>query len=911
MEKTTPTRIRFPHLAVVALSLLAVMLLAGFLLLPLVAERLVLPLVFQAAGIPDYDLPVRRVDLFGMDLGTLRIGPEATPGISVVSLSAAYAPASLFQRRISRVTLEGVRVLVREGPDGRLEIPGLPVTTGSAEGNEAAPPESFLLSITQIDIRQGEIVVQRGDHHLRLPFEATITPESDMTAFEGILKLALPDRWMTIRTRIDLAENRLSADWEGHGIRPAVLAHLAGLGEELALSGTGQSRGRLKGQVSPFKLASVEMTIRQTPCRLNWDNMRLDLSGATPSEDIRMTITRQDSENWEIETAPVRMALSGAEGLFTLTGSLGSNNAGDMMWQGHLAAMISADLGKNGLPVLMLPLELRTTATVAADGRWQAEVTHSDGNRPDKAVTLDISQASARVALAELKASAGGRRESYDADIRWRLPALAVADGDLHLTLGTAEGSGHYRQTDNDGKGSANLTLGPIVMQNKRMSARVQKVQLTGEGAFSAGIAPRLSGVVSVAGGVLETKEAPVKGTGLRVHLPWVWPPPQKGQAGNFALASATWQDKALGSVTGRLRQTPEGVAIRIDHDSRFVPGLKVTADGMAGLTPDTSAPFARLDWTADRPAQDSPLLLSDLMPEPPEIPITFSGHLFARGKINYGGVLNASLTAGVEEGRLEVDEDGMVVAGIQTTLHIPDLGRIRSAPGQTLAFDTASFGSVRAEEGKLAYQIEPGNVFFLEGGRFRWCGGTVILPATRFVPGVNQYDLAAYCDRLKLDQLLEQFGLARVEGGGAISGLIPVVLTDGLVTFNDAFLYSTPGERSVIRVQGSEVLTAGIPPGTPQYNQMELARHALKDYDYEWAKITMNTVAEDLLVQLQFDGKPAEPLPFVYTPESGGFVKTAPGKPGSVFQGIRLDVNVTLPLNRMLRYRELLKRFQ
>jgi hypothetical protein len=152
---------------------------------------------------------------------------------------------------------------------------------------------------------------------------------------------------------------------------------------------------------------------------------------------------------------------------------------------------------------------------------------------------------------------------------------------------------------------------------------------------------------------------------------------------------------------------------------------------------------------------------------------------------------------------------------------------------------------------------------------------------------------------------------LARVEGGGAISGLIPVALADGLVTFNNAFLYSTPGERSVIRVQGSEVLTAGIPPGTPQYNQMELARHALKDYDYEWAKITMNTVADDLLVQLQFDGKPAEPLPFVYTPETGGFVKTAPGKPGSVFQGIRLDVNVTLPLNRMLRYRELFKRFQ
>ena len=154
--------------------------------------------------------------------------------------------------------------------------------------------------------------------------------------------------------------------------------------------------------------------------------------------------------------------------------------------------------------------------------------------------------------------------------------------------------------------------------------------------------------------------------------------------------------------------------------------------------------------------------------------------------------------------------------------------------------------------------------------------------------------------------RLLEQFGLAQVEGGGDISGFIPVSLADGLLAFNEAFLFSIPGEGDTIRIKGTEVLTAGIPPGTPEFNQMELARHALKDYDYEWAKITLNTVAEDLLVQLQFDGKPAEPLPFIYDPLSGGFVRTAPGQPGSVFQGIRLDVNVTLPLNRMLRYREL-----
>jgi hypothetical protein len=404
---------------------------------------------------------------------------------------------------------------------------------------------------------------------------------------------------------------------------------------------------------------------------------------------------------------------------------------------------------------------------------------------------------------------------------------------------------------------------------------------------------------------------AGIQASGFDARLPLVWPWPEKGAPGTFSLASATWKGKPLGSVTGRLRQTGEGVSLHVTHDSRFVPDLRVTVEGRAGLSSDSKVPFARARWSAERPAEAGPLMVSELMPEPPEVPIVFDGRLYARGELVYDGTFHSALTAGLDGGRLAVDAQGIVISGIRTALDIPDLAVMRSAPAQRLDFDALTLGAIRTGEGQLVYQIEPGKVVFLEEGRVRWSGGTVVVPATRLVPGGTQYDLSVYCDRLKLDQLLEQLGLAQVEGGGAISGLIPVSLTDGRLTFKNAFLYSTPGEGGVIRVQGSEVLTAGIPPGTPQYNQVELARHALKDYDYKWAKITMNSVADDLLVQLQFDGKPAAALPFIYDPAAGGFVKTQAGRPGSVFQGIRLDVNVTLPLNRMLRYRELFQRLQ
>jgi hypothetical protein len=67
-------------------------------------------------------------------------------------------------------------------------------------------------------------------------------------------------------------------------------------------------------------------------------------------------------------------------------------------------------------------------------------------------------------------------------------------------------------------------------------------------------------------------------------------------------------------------------------------------------------------------------------------------------------------------------------------------------------------------------------------------------------------------------------------------------------------------------------------------------------------------TQNDHLLLKLQFDGKPARPLPFRYKKEFGGFVRVEADSPGSKFQGIRLDINFTLPLDRILQYMNIFK---
>ena len=66
-----------------------------------------------------------------------------------------------------------------------------------------------------------------------------------------------------------------------------------------------------------------------------------------------------------------------------------------------------------------------------------------------------------------------------------------------------------------------------------------------------------------------------------------------------------------------------------------------------------------------------------------------------------------------------------------------------------------------------------------------------------------------------------------------------------------------------------------------------------------------------DLLrLKLQLNGRPANPLPFIYDTQAGGFVPAGPDSKGSRFEEIKLDVNFSLPLNRLLEYKDLLKLF-
>ena len=92
--------------------------------------------------------------------------------------------------------------------------------------------------------------------------------------------------------------------------------------------------------------------------------------------------------------------------------------------------------------------------------------------------------------------------------------------------------------------------------------------------------------------------------------------------------------------------------------------------------------------------------------------------------------------------------------------------------------------------------------------------------------------------------------------------------------------------------------------PDIGQTATLDYSITALKNFAYNWTKLSFNTEGEDLLLAMELDGKPAEPLPFGY--KNGQIVATEQG-PG-LQHPIRLDMNFRLPLQNLFQYGKILQ---
>jgi Dicarboxylate transport len=386
---------------------------------------------------------------------------------------------------------------------------------------------------------------------------------------------------------------------------------------------------------------------------------------------------------------------------------------------------------------------------------------------------------------------------------------------------------------------------------------------------------------------------------GIHAGLPLAFPFKDKMTSGPLSIKKINWDNKIAASLAGNITQSEElGLLVEGQAAIQGVDGFHLGFNGKA-WGPE---PSARIDFAVD-PFLLMPGHLKKIMPQL-NLGEASSIQLSSQGTLEYKhhGLKSRALVT-VDDGTLVFPDMNLSLQGIAGSIDFNDLVAAESIPGQMLTIDKVQLNQLEFDTAKARFSIEDGKSVNIENLRFNWCNGLVSTESIRLPGKDNLLSLILYCDRLELSELLKQMGAFHAEGEGTLSGRIPLVYSDGNISFDKGFLFSTPGKGGRVVIKNTTTLTAGIPMDTPEFVQLDLAREALKDFDYQWAKLELNTFEDTLLMNMELDGKPAKIMPFEYQREIGSFVRVGATSPGSRFQGIKLNLNLKLPFNQVIKF--------
>ena len=764
--------------------------------LPVYVESRLIPGLIHDLGLDPRQVRVRRIGLWGADLGPIEIAAGDAPLVTISAVQIDYSPFSLLRGHIPGVVLAGARLTLAVDEEGAFIPAGLWQQKNRSSESAPAPldPRTMLPNgLDRFSIRRAEGILNWNGRHFSIPVELDVDAGNLATGLlvldADIVVLGNP---LFITAKLDQSANIARMKVIGNSFLIESLAQIRSLPTGLVLAGKAdlQAEGSLD-------LKSLDMIL---------------------SADVKVTEARIRSPLGSVTYVTDSSPASGPSAI-----NIEGRYAGGTLFAEARGALQPLELQLAGGRV-EVPAPTFTARLALHPPQ--------SGTASDLSARIDLSRISSRFGSAQI----GFPRFTIDTAAHskagglWRLKAEIRAD---------------------DGKA-----------RHKQLALRMEQI-------------------------------------GLR--LPLRWPSEASAKAGSVGIGRIQWAQRHLGDLKGVLRQRDLGFDIDLVHRSKLLTGLNLLISG--GMQNGDMHIEARL------PAYQLPQDTDLGQFAPPAAGLLISGGVEANARLTIAsGSIESTAALKFDGGSLRGADGELDLTGIQAQIALKDAINLRGGPRQQLRVEQLRFGNLSAKALFVDFQLEPGNTLFIEQAGLDWCNGRVNTAAIRVVPGRDNYDVTLSCDRLNLAMLLNQLGATEASGEGSVNGRIPLRWTEGRLIFDKGFLYSTPGQTGAIQITGTEQLLSGLPPGTPQYTQLDIATEALKDYSYQWAKLSLNSDDQDLLLKLQFDGKPNRLLPFAFDNAQGQFMRVA-GEGQAEFKGISIDLNFNTPLNDIMHYKDFLKR--
>ena len=799
----------------------------------------------EGIGLPNARVSVSRLTPRAVEMERLSFGPLESPVFEIARIEASSSPSKILQRKLEGIVVTGLKAHLHW--DGnKLVVAGLEDLLSRAGGEVEGTSSLAGLwgQVEKFQIRASTLTLHAPGQEISLFLEGGLASESDATRRFSLSAIVVGSK-ITSTGKSDFARARVNLNF-----RVSSDSHIRDIHSTIHIS---------------------DLFIQNNHLSLP---LEITLSGET-MENLSFSIAPFQSPD------PYPLAFSQAEG-----------NIKNLPRDPQISGQFSASADE------------RLLSSLFPDGRLKAK-----GVYP---ITGNYSLVPAKEGWT-WKCEVSG-------DEAWN---LAHRQGDV--SMGKVEAKIVLEGTTNRATGQINLSLSQTASRGKDGGMIIKKISAESRLDFSGDEGLRGEGAVSIQGADFTfTNGGSVEG--LDIFLPLAFPLEEdKKREGKFTIKSIKTKDLALRGIKGAIKQKsqepntgapPEIAAGAMDSSI----ALQLSGEALLPLGPEGNEgrpPVAALPirYSGDgRWDVDGGLNLHFEIPKtkfPDKVALgtlhsglsgwKFQGGISASGDLSLAhGAWKSGGTLELENAEMHSEKPKVSATGINSKLIFQDLLNLLTPPDQRLQFEKLIWGEIPFTGGELHFRLEGARSFFLEKGEFVWCEGKVFANAVRIDLDADDVTLLLYCDKVNLSRMLN-FMVRDIsaEGKGRISGIIPLQISKGKVTFKEGFLYSTPGDAGEIKIKETEVISGGN----------VLLEEAIKDFSYDWVKVRLDSRGENLNMVVNLNGTPNRKLPLALDPETKSFRRDEKGEAGVNLQGLHLELRFNeIPLDELLRKGKYLK---
>ncbi len=885
--------------------LLAVLIATAPYFLPTYVERKLIPGLAREFNLSPTEVHVKRIGWWGTDIGPIRFSANNSPVIKFTHLKVDYSPLSLLQGEIRGIDLGGLVVEITKTSTG-VSIAGLPLPS------KATPPESggdtlhiqnlLPIELGHFSISQSRLEINWNSHRYTIPFELTLqTKQIQQGNLTGHANIVVAGNPVILSASLDQKTNNAKITLDLKKLSLDSLTQFAHLPETLKLNGTADFNGWGTFNLEPFNLSGVSISGQFQNAQIAFPNGILENKAENReySEPILFSVKGESLSRLQWSFAPFRIGSQVNLDVNGLTGNV-SFIDGNWVMDGDIAMLIPH---QKILENIDIKKDLNINGQVTAKGtdseksidfkllsQWgNSRIMPMEGqDLTSQHHSIDIKGRLQNGSLTTKGEFTAKEVELVLPEGRLSTPKLTI---DSTLTL-------HPTHSGESSTMTANVTLPDINSNFGSTAAVFPNISVKASGKKEPHQMWQFNTRTRLSKGRITNSPNSLQAVNLSMDLPLSYPDAAATQTGKFKIASIQWKNRPLGGITGTLKQSPKGLDIALRHISKLFPGMRVIVNGAiekGGVSIDAEIPLHHLDGEFD---------LGKIAPAAAGIQI--NGQVAGFANLTIDGTDTAgSGRFRFNQGQLRQESRSLLLDGINMEIQFKDLPQLMTPPQQRLHVDHLSLGDLEAKHLDVDFQVEGQKALQINKAEINWSQGTINTSSIRITPDMAAYSVTLICEGLHLANVLEQLGATEASGEGTVSGRIPIRWSKGHLSFDKGYLISTPGQTGTLQLTGTEKLLVGLPPGTPQHTQLDIATEALKDYIYKSAKLNLQSEADHLLLKLQLDGKPNKLLPFAYDQNLGQFKRVA-GEGQADFKGISIDLNFKSPLNEIINYKDL-----